>query len=146
MWTARDFEATRLDDWLADVFAEAIGAKEQIDEYRVIAKLELGDPKEGKERFALAQRWMDLAKEVKPDFRWFPYQRARFWLRESLNAQQLKGLERTEAEKKFSVLNIDVSEGAAAEQGRGSSREVIGVIGDRTSRLDIRSPEPYYFL
>jgi hypothetical protein len=112
-----EFNAPELRELLASVFAEHIGAKDRLDDYRGIAAAELAKPTVAKGQVDLGQKWQAVAKLVRTDSRLTAVRRARQWLCEALASEDLKGLARTEAEKVCQDVNAEV-EKADAKAGR----------------------------
>jgi len=57
----RDFDAPRLKDLLASSFAEHIGAKDRLADYRTVAAAELANPADAKGQVELGRKWQDVA-------------------------------------------------------------------------------------
>ena len=113
-----DFNAPELKELLASAFAEHIGAKDRLGDYRVIAAAELAKPTEAKEQVDLGQKWQEVAKLVRTDSRITTVRRARQWLCEGLASQDLKGLARTEAERVCQDLNAEIEKLTANKIGQ----------------------------
>lgn len=112
-----DFEAPMLKDFLASAFAEQIGSKDLIADYRAIAVAELAKPSDDAAQVELAQKWQQVAKAIRTDSRYTAYRRSRQLFCEAKASQELKGLARTEAEKLCQDANKEI-EKADANEGR----------------------------
>jgi hypothetical protein len=112
-----DFDAPGLKDLLATTFAEHIGAKDRLADYRVVAEAELAKPADAKGQVDLGQKWQQVAKLVRTDSRLIAVRRTRQLLCEALPSNDLKGLARTEAEKMCKDATAEI-EKADAKAGR----------------------------
>jgi hypothetical protein len=66
-----------LKDLLASAFAEHIGAKDRLADYRVIAVAELAKPADAKGQVDLGQKWQEVTKQIRTDSRLTAVRRSR---------------------------------------------------------------------
>ena len=112
-----DFNDPELKNLLADAFAENIGMKDPLADFGPIAVVELATPTDATGQVGLGKRWYEAAKLAPNASRLFAVRRARYWLCEGLEFQDLKGLARLEALKICGDLNNEI-ENVDSKTGR----------------------------